>query len=104
MCCKKGLTGNGCDGNMGTDTQHTCVEQPCNFPSNYTVAPSDATKAYRKGANEVKFSEAASFCKADRAWLVMPKSTDDIDDIAEHDSENDKFWINNTDNHILAFN
>ena len=29
-----------------------------------------------------------SFCKADHAWLVMPKSTDDIDDIAQYDSEN----------------
>ena len=51
-----------------------------------------------KGANVMRFSDAASFCKGDRAWLVMPKSTDDIDDIAVYDSENDNFEIDNINN------
>ena len=74
---------------MGT-WQHVCVDNTttCVFPNGYTVAPSDSAKAYKKGPNKVKFSQAASFCAADQAWLVMPKSADDIDDIAQYDSKN----------------
>ena len=66
-----------------TTTSTTCV-----FPNGYTVAPSDTAKAYKKGPSKVKFSQATSFCAADQAWLVMPKSADDIDDIAQYDSKN----------------
>ena len=55
-----------------------------------------------KGGHKKKFSEAMSFCKADHAWLVMPKSTDDIDDIADYDSENEIFLIDNINNHNKA--
>ena len=71
---------------MSTTT--TTSISACVFPNGYTVAPSNTAKAYRKGPSKVKFSQAVSFCAVDQAWLVMPKSADDIDDIAQYDSKN----------------
>ena len=51
------------------------------FPDGYTAGSSNARKAYQMMGITANHSEAQLMCKADEAWLVMPKTSDDIADI-----------------------
>ena len=65
--------------------------QPCAFPNNYTVASSNVRKAYKKLNNTtVNFINAGAKCKGHSAWLVMPKTTDDMADLLVYDSKQSK--------------
>ena len=65
--------------------------QPCSFPNGYTVASSNTRKAYKKLNNTtVNFINAGDKCKGHSAWLVMPKTTDDMADILVYDSKQSK--------------
>ena len=55
----------------------------CEMPNGYTLASSNSRKAYKKmtGGIKMNHTEAQTACKADKAWLAMPKSSDDLADI-----------------------
>ena len=49
----------------------------CIIPNGYTKAQNNTRKAYKKFHN-ANYTDAKSMCKADKAWLPMPKSSDDL--------------------------
>ena len=53
----------------------------CIVPNGYTRAQNNSRKAYKKVNNFAKFIDAKDMCKADKAWLPMPKSSDDLANI-----------------------
>ena len=64
----------------------------CVVPNGYTRAQNNSRKAYKKVHNSANFNEAKDLCEADKAWLPMPKSTDDIANI-----ENSSKRVKNSD-------
>ena len=52
----------------------------CDMPPGYTLASSNTRKAYKMIAS-LSYSDAQTACKADKSWLAMPKSSDDLADI-----------------------
>ena len=52
----------------------------CDMPPGYTLASSNTRKAY-KMIGSFSYSDAQTACKADKSWLAMPKSSDDLADI-----------------------
>ena len=50
------------------------------MPPGYTLASSNTRKAY-KMIGSLNYSDAQTACKADKSWLAMPKSSDDMADI-----------------------
>ena len=53
----------------------------CIVPNGYTRAQNNSRKAYKKVHNSAYFNDAKDMCKADKAWLPMPKSSDDLANI-----------------------
>ena len=57
------------------------------LPHGYTAAPSGASKAYKLLNVSKTWVDARKACEDEGAKLVMPKTTDDLEDIRSHDSE-----------------
>ena len=50
------------------------------MPTGYTLASSNTRKAY-KMIGSLSYTDAQTACKAEKSWLAMPKSSDDLADI-----------------------
>ena len=57
------------------------------LPHGYTAAPSGASKGYRLLSGSYTWQDARQACEDEGARLVMPKTTEDLDDIRSHNSE-----------------
>ena len=64
----------------------TCLT--CPLPYGYTVASSNARKAYKMVGTTGSRLDAVAMCKADAAWIVMPKSSNDLADIQSYNCKN----------------
>jgi hypothetical protein len=51
-------------------------------PPDYIAAPSGTTKAYRMFKTNETFHDAWLTCKKDGAWVAMPKTARDLEDIS----------------------
>ena len=67
--------------NISLEKSISDVILTCEMPNGYTLASSNSRKAYKKITEKVNHTEAQTACKADKAWLAMPKSSDDMADI-----------------------
>ena len=52
----------------------------CDMPPGYTLSSSNTRRAYKR-IGSLSYSDAQTACKADKSWLAMPKSSDDLADI-----------------------
>ena len=67
----------------------TCPTCPtCPLPYGYTVASSNTRKAYKMAGSTGSQLDAVAMCRADAAWLVMPKSSNDLADIQSYNCKN----------------
>ena len=57
------------------------------LPDGYTAAPSGASKAYRLLNGSYTWVDARQACEDEGTKLVMPKTTDDLDDITSYNSK-----------------
>ena len=68
--------------NISLEKSISDVILTCEMPNGYMLASSTSRKAYKKmTTGQLNHTEAQNECKADKAWLAMPKSSDDLADI-----------------------
>ena len=92
MCHKDGGNKKKVTNGNVSEVTLTCPTCPtCPLPYGYTVASSNARKAYKMAGSTGSQVDAVAMCKADAAWLVMPKSSDDLADIQSYNCKNTLF-------------
>ena len=53
------------------------------IPIDYMLPSTNLRKGYKALGSKMSHTDGQATCKADKGWLAMPKSSDDIADISQ---------------------